>query len=221
MYENAAQTSGVSRPGGRKVGRKPTFSRREAIAAAFAEGVDSFTLAGVAKRLGVATPAIYRLFPSREDLVRACIEEAGSTIQLPELDDPWRDVLQMWANECWRLSEEYPGISRLVFAMPTAPVQVESVITTYVESIVNNGKTPRQAVFALDFIGDTVFASHLGVETMRHKNVDGETGLDAMRKALEASESSLTAEDSWASRSILDSKVEFILRGLEYVWPEF
>jgi AcrR family transcriptional regulator len=162
---------------GRKVGRKPAFTANDVVAAAIAEGIDGFTLSAVAERLGVVTTAIYRLFPSREDLVIACLDAAGTTIAVPGPGMHWRDALRLWADECWRLCEEYPGLSRVVYAFPAATTRIERVLGAYAENLVAQGRTVRQAMFALDFIGDTVFASHLGVESMRAVREDGRTGL--------------------------------------------
>jgi AcrR family transcriptional regulator len=206
---------------GPKPGRKATFTAHDAVDAAIAEGIDRFTLSAVAERLGVVTAAIYRIFPSREDLAIACLDRAGSTIKTPEPDLHWRDSLRLWANECWRLCEEYPGLNRAVFAHPAATTRIESVVARYGENLVSQGKTVRQSMFALDFLGDTVFASHLGVEALRTIHENGKTGLDLMRDAVVSEDALFQPEESWAGRTIMDTKVEFILLGLEQHWPEF
>ncbi|XKK38812.1 TetR/AcrR family transcriptional regulator [Nocardiopsis sp. ARC36] len=207
-------------PGSRKVGRKPAFTAADVVAAAIAEGIDRFTLSAVADRLGVVTTAIYRLFPSREDLVIACLDAAGATIALPEPGAHWRAALRLWADECWRLCEEFPGLNRAVYIHPTAPTRIERVFRAYAENLGAQGKTPRQAMFALDFIGDTVFASHLGVEAMRTVDEDGRSGLDAVRDEIGDANAVLRPEDSWTGREVMDTKIEFILRGLPEHWPE-
>lgn len=207
--------------GGRKVGRKPSFTAAEVVAAAIAEGIDRFTLAAVARRLGVVTPAIYRLFPSRDELVLACLDAAGATLARPTTGMPWRAALRLWADECWRLCEEYPGLSRLVYSYPAAPTRIEPILRAYADHLGTHGKTPRQAMFALDFIGDTVFASHLGVESMRTVHSDGRTGLATVRDAVGDADVLLQPDESWTGRTVLDAKIEFILNGLGHHWPEF
>lgn len=206
--------------GGRKVGRKPTFTADDVVRAAIAEGMDRFTLAAVADRLGVVTAAIYRLFPARDDLVIACLDAAGATLSRPEPGMHWREALRLWADECWRLCEEFPGLVRTVYRYPAAPTRIEPIFRAYVEHLGGHGKTPRQAMFALDFIGDTVFASHLGVESMRTVNEDGLAGLDVVRDAVGDPDGAFRPSESWAGRQAMDTKVEFILAGLEHHWPE-
>ena len=209
-----------SRPGARKAGRRPAFTTLDVVDAAVAEGIDRFTLGAVADRLGVVAPAIYRLFPSRDDLVIACLDAAGGTIALPEPDASWRAALRLWADECWRVCEEYPGLERVVYAYPVAPIRITDVFRAYGDHLARHGKSERQAMFALDFIGDTVFASHLGVESMRAVRDDGRTGLETVRDAVGDFDGPLRPQPWWTERTTMDTKVEFILDGLEQRWPE-
>ncbi|AVL99481.1 TetR/AcrR family transcriptional regulator [Gordonia iterans] len=206
--------------GSRKVGRKPAFTADDVVAAAIAEGIDRFTLSAVAERLGVVTAAIYRLFPSRDDLVIACLDVAGSTLAVPEPGALWREVLQLWADECWRVCDEFPGLSRLVYTFAPAPSRVEHVFAAYAAALAAQGKTRGQAMFALDFIGDSVFASHLSVESMREVDDQGESGLDRIRRVLGDGDTPLAPDDSWVDRGAIDTKIDFILTGLERHWPE-
>ena len=219
--DRSAASANRGPSGGPRLGRKPAFSADDVVAAAVAEGIDRFTLSAVARRLGVVTAAIYRIFPSRDDLVIACLDTAGATIELPEPRMHWRETLRLWADECWRLCEDYPGLSRLVFAYPAAPTRIASVVEVYAGNLATQGKSRRQAMFALDFLGDTVFSCHLGVEAMRSVNGNGETGLDVFRDAVGDSDALFQPEGSWTGRKVLDTKVEFIITGLEQHWPEF
>ncbi|MFT3901432.1 MAG: TetR/AcrR family transcriptional regulator [Gordonia sp. (in: high G+C Gram-positive bacteria)] len=220
MHESTSATrSAGGVPGSRKVGRKPVFTAADVVAAAVAEGLDGFTLSAVAQRLGVVTAAIYRLFPSRDDLVVACLDTAAATLRTPAADADWRAALRLWADECWRVCEEYPGLNRLVYSYPTAFTRIDHVLGQYAEVLGRSGRTPGQAMFALDFIGDTVFASHLGVESMRASDESGDSGLDRVRGALDDG-AALKPQDSWADRGFVDKKVDFIIGGLERDWPE-
>ena len=79
----AALSGANALTGGPKLGRKPAFDAADVVAAAIAEGIDKFTLSAVARRLGVVTGAIYRTFPSRDDLVIACLDAAGARSRFP------------------------------------------------------------------------------------------------------------------------------------------
>jgi AcrR family transcriptional regulator len=206
--------------GGRKVGRKPAFDTADAVAAAFAEGIDRFTMSSVAARLGVVPAALYRLFPSRDDLVIACLDTAGATIARPEPGMTWRAALRAWADECWRLCEDHPGLESVLYSFPAAPTRIDEVFRAYADHLAQLGKTLPQVMFALDFIGDTVLASHLGVSSMRAVQDDGRTGLETVRDAVGDTEATLQPKEWWTGRRAMDTKVEFILTGLERDWPE-
>lgn len=207
-------------PGSRRVGRKPAFDAADVISAAIAEGVDRFTLSAVAERLGVATTAIYRIFPSRDALVIACLDAAGATLARPQPDMPWRETLRLWADECWRVCEEYPGLSRLVYSYPLAPTRITAVFSAYADDLTAQGRTHRQAMFAIGLLADTVFASRWSVEAMQTVNEKGTRGLDVVRDAVGNAGTPLRPAESWIKRDSTDTKVEFILTGLERNWPE-
>lgn len=203
----------------RKPGRKPAFTRRDVTDAAFALGLDTFTLGQVAQRLGVGASALYRLFDSRDAIVQACLDVIAGTIARPAADAPWRDALQMWADEAWRVCETYPGLSRVLFSFPTATASIERIIRTYAVPLTRAGKTPGQILFAFDFVGDTVTASHLGVQMMRETDENGRRGMDRLTDAV-AGSPFLTPEEGWTGEAFLRTKIAFILDSLEHTWPE-
>ncbi|MBL1079457.1 TetR/AcrR family transcriptional regulator [Nocardia sp. 2] len=205
---------------GKKVGRKPAFTEHDIIRAAMDEGLDTFTLAAVADRIGVGATAIYRLFGSRDEIVTACLDAVAATIALPEPGMGWREVLRQWANECWRICEDHPGLPRVVYSYAPAVTRITEVLDAYAASLACHDITSGQAGFALDFLGDTVFACHLGVQAMRAADRTGATGLDQVRAALGGTHSILHPHESWQQRGLVDTKVEFILTGLEHHWPE-
>ncbi|MGO3327497.1 TetR/AcrR family transcriptional regulator [Gordonia sp. (in: high G+C Gram-positive bacteria)] len=204
---------------GRRAGRKPAFSARDVVDAALAEGIDHFTLSAVAGRLGVATPAIYRLYRSRDDIVDAALDVIAESIRHPEIGAHWRDVLQLWSDEIWRICETYHGLNRVVYSYPTAFAHIEDAIGVYAAALAANGKSPGQAMFALDFLGDTVMSSHLGVEAMRSVDKDQTRALDRVREKISGA-SAMAPDEGWADRYFMDAKVGFVITALADNWPE-
>ncbi|NMO00607.1 TetR/AcrR family transcriptional regulator [Gordonia sp. TBRC 11910] len=219
MAHNARAGNATARAVGRKVGRKPAFTEDDVIAAAIDEGLDRFTMSAVAGRLGVVTAAIYRRFASREMIVVACLDHIAAGIRLPDDDADWRDVLVLWADECWRVCEDFPGLSRVVYEYAPAFTRIEGVLEGYARRLAEHGKTSGQSMFALDFIGDTVFACHLGVEALRTVDERGTSGFDRVRQAVDHG-SIIEPRESWRDRGVVDVKLDFILTGLENFWPE-
>jgi AcrR family transcriptional regulator len=199
---------------GRTVGRKPAFSATDVVRAALDEGVDSFTMTAVANRLGVVTAAIYRVFGSREELVFACLDAIAATFRVPEDGADWRGVLHLWADEGWRLCEENPGLDRAVYDYPAAFTRIEDVFAAYARALAVHGWTRGQAAFALDFIGDTVFSTHIGVQAHRAVDEDGVSGLERAR-ARSTAAAVLQPSDDWQDRGALDVKLAFVIRALD------
>lgn len=195
------------------------FTASDVVNAAIAEGVDTFTLSAVAERLGVATPAVYRLYRSRDDIVVAALDLIASSFRLPDEGASWREVLRLWADETWRICETYKGINRVVYSNPTAFTHIEDVIGAYADALGTSGKTPGQALFALDFIGDTVMASHLGVETMRAVDATNTTGLERARAGT-SDDAVMKPDEEWTDGAFMNAKVEFLIAALGHDWPE-
>ncbi|GAB2693374.1 TetR/AcrR family transcriptional regulator [Nocardia thraciensis] len=205
---------------GKKVGRKPAFTEDEVVRAALDLGIEKFTLAAVADRVGVVTTAIYRLFPSRDDIVIGCLDVIAATIRRPAPGSDWQAVLRQWSDECWRVCEEYPGLDRVVYSFAPAFTRIADVLSDYAAGMTAQGITHGQAMFALDFIGDNVFACHLSVDAMRTTDHRGTTGLEQVRAAVDDTTTGFRPQESWTDRGILDIKMDFIIKGLEHYWPE-
>lgn len=110
-----------SRSGGR-TGRPPKFTAEDAVHAALDLGVNDFTMSRVASALHVTTPALYRLYPSRDTLLDACLREiAGQVPPLPDTGD-WRDLLEHLAEVEWTLFTRYPGLDT-VFTTYARPIR--------------------------------------------------------------------------------------------------
>lgn len=204
---------------GRKTGPKPSFTRADVLDTALELGIADFTLSAIARRLGVVTPALYRVFPSRDAVLDACLARVAATIQTPEPGTAWQDALRLWASECWRMCEEVPGLARTLYAYPTAFAHIEDPLRGYVRVVEEHGRSRMQAAFALDFIGDTVMACRLGIESMRATDAAGTSGLERAQDRISV-DHLFQPDDSWSERGFVDVKVDFIIEGLERHWPE-
>lgn len=204
---------------GRKTGPKPSFTREDVVDAAVEIGIDTFTLAQVAKRIGVVTSAVYRRFDSRDDLLDACLAKVASAMAVPEPGMSWQDICRLWAGECWRICEDFPGLARVVFSYGPAFVQVGKVAAAYAAALETHGYSVGQSAFALDFLGDTVLSCWLGVDSMKATDVSGESGLSRATARLDE-DHPFQPNESWGDRGFTDLKVDFIIDGLERRWPE-
>ena len=210
---------------GRKTGPKPRFGSEDAIAAAISQGLDAFTVASVAKVLGVAPPAIYRLFSSRDELVDAALAKAARSLKVDLHSSSWEELLRSYSHETWRLCEEFPGLSTVIFNYPLAFTHILPKATQLMHELVALGLEEDQASFAIDFIGDSVLGTHISITAMRRVDGQGKSGLERVQDRLQVlgvtstEELPISPDDSWLSNGNLDRKLEFIIAGLRQGWP--
>lgn len=209
---------------GRKTGPKPKFTTADVVDAALGIGIDRFTMANVAKKVGVGAPSLYRLFDSRDDLVGACLEEiAHSNPWKPTTQRDvitWPDLLRKWSKYCWDLCEKYPGFALTLFTYPFPQVHFFKVFPHILEDFKNAGLDEDILLYALDFIGDTVITINLSLATYRTPAED-DNRRKLLKKNFELSNQQL-AQDLTATmrstdlyRDLVVPKTDFIIAALE------
>lgn len=149
---------------GRRTGPKPSFNADDVVDAAFAGGLHVMTLAGVARSLGVAPQTLYRVYPSRDAVVVACLERAAATLSAPDPALPWSDQLRDWAESAWRVCEEFPGLDVTIHSFPYPHIAVLPVIAALRGGLADAG-FPGDADLAIDMVGDIAVLAHMGVTT--------------------------------------------------------
>lgn len=216
---------------GKRPGPKPTFSLSDAVRAALALGIDRFTMGGVARELGVAPSALYRVVPDRDALIREALASIITHHTAPSHDQPWQDQLRELADGTWELLDQHPGLAAVALTTPQAEDAATGFLAGVVEGLVGAGLEPSDALFAVDFVVDTVMVSHLGYSArVDAEQAAGEPGhtdaadavtpqdLSARAAALatgtEASEV-FVPERIATTRSWLARKIELIIGGIE------
>mgnify|MGYP000009129807 FL=1 len=198
---------------GRPTGPKPGFTRAEVVAAALALGVADFTLAGVAARLGVATSALYRTISSREDLLRACLDEIAARIDFAPDPDDWRRNARNQADALWTELEASPGLDRVLLTVPWAAECFADTIGAAHRAFMAAGMSQEDAALAVDVVGDTVISSHVGVTALR-ADWRGGAGPRPGRGA-SALPTPFHLDPAWLERGWLDRKIDLLVDGLE------
>ena len=148
----------------RKTGPKPTFDREDVINQALAIGLDKFTMSEVAKGLGVATSALYRIY-SRDTLLTACIEHiTDSPREYPDGD--WKELLRDYAYYLSRMCSTYPGLAQALLSHPNSLFAYRKHVTNLLERLNDAGFSRGQALFAIDVV--TLSLIHISEPTRRH-----------------------------------------------------
>lgn len=197
----------------KKRGPAPRFTIGDAVAAAFELGIDQFTMAQVASRLSVTPPALYRVVSSREELLRLSFAAVAAEMRPPDPQHSWQQQLRDFAEALWDLCEAHPGMPRAVIGSPQLHSEVWAQLGRFADAVQAAGcPLPRETViFALDFLGDTVATTHMGIASMNSSE-----GSDSAAPA--TGRSPFMAEPSATERGYLDRKIDFIITGLESGW---
>ena len=208
---------------GRPTGPRPGFSRDDVVDAALEIGIAEFTLTAVAKQLGVAVSGLYRTITSREDLLAACLERIAAQIEVPRPGKRWPDTVRAHAEAVWEMLERYPGLAGVIMGVPWAHQVFARPVSQACQALIEGGLEADEAGVVLDFVGDTVIATHAQIEVMRSpvapSGPGGPTGLEETSRFAAAADrpalpEALTPNESWLERGGLDRKIEIIIRGV-------
>lgn len=229
---------------GKKTGPKPRFTVEEVVDAALDIGIGSFTLADVARRLGVATSALYRVVDGRDALVDLCLRRWIERVPMPDPSLGWQDQLRAFADALWEAHAGNPGMVAAMIDRPQTVQHVYGPLAEFCRALDAAGLEggPGRIAFAVDFVADTVHMAYLGSQRYggAGRGTDGQgtegqdaegqdadgRGADAQRdgdaeaggeEVLREYVEGVGAQDEpdWSYRTWLRRKVEFIVAGLE------
>lgn len=137
----------------RQAGRRPRFSADDVVRTAMELGLRSFSVAAVARELGVTTAAVYRRFPSHRALLEECINRILAEVPPLSEEVSWQDSLRRAADQWWVLCLKYP---ELPIVVSDYEEQVSRFITlpfeTYGQRLIDNGFTLQQAYFSASLL---------------------------------------------------------------------
>lgn len=105
-------------------GPKPRTSLAEVVAAgvaiADAEGLAALSIRKVASRLGIGAMSIYTYVPGRSELVELMIDYVYGEHAIPDPALAWRQQVEQWARETWRIYSAHPWL--LDYNMARLPI---------------------------------------------------------------------------------------------------
>lgn len=176
--------------------------------AALDEGVASFSMPSVARRLGVAHSGLYRYVADREALLLTAIDRAINTIEWPSADQPWDDLLRAVGETLWDLSDRYPGVDRATLTASHAPPAAIRLIEGYVEQLHRDGFSLEDAAVAVNFVISVTMTASADMARLRR------AGHSTVAKANSATLKAYDADEAHADRGWYDRKLDIVLRGI-------
>src|SRR5215217_4196250 len=137
----------------RRPGPEPRFTpeelARRALAIMDAHGSEALTMRRLAEELGIGTMAIYRYFPSKNDLMDAAIDVAAPELELPEPGaGPWKEQLAELARALFQAGLRHPSVARERFDRPLQSPAAMRVTDRAIALLLEAGLSKRDVVAA-------------------------------------------------------------------------
>ncbi len=192
----------------RKPGRPRALTVDQIAQAALDDGVDTFSMPSVARRLGVAHSGLYRYVNDRETLLITAVDRAVNTIEWPDADQPWDQLLRAIGEKVWELCDNFPGLDRASLAASRAAPTAIALIETYVAQLHEEGFAPEDAALAVSFVINQTMMSSADMARIRRNGHSTVAGSDSdVLKAYDSDEA--RSDRGWYPR-----KLDIILTGL-------
>ncbi|MCS4491653.1 TetR/AcrR family transcriptional regulator [Corynebacterium sp. ES2794-CONJ1] len=202
----------------KKTGPKPKFNESDLVRIALKRGVDKFTLADIARELGVSSPSLYRLVQTRNDIVHLCLEHGLSQLTLPKDEMGWQDALRFLVKQLWDLFERYPGFEKAMLETPAAHVHALDYYRDISGYLVAKGFPVDYANvdFLITMLGELTVTGHIAHSTLQRVHEGGETGLNEARERISGiSDQAFSPLESWMDAGKLGQYVERIIQAVE------
>ena len=157
------KSEGTTLPKRRAPGRPSRLSREQIIEAALnqldEDGLSTFSLTRLSRRLGISVMALYTYFPSREAMLDAVTDSIFAEFVTPPETGAWQARLETWVSSIHQLFVRRPIGLRLVR-------QQEGIFPSWwqnwvpmVRILEEAGLTGAELSFAATWVGETVMAT--------------------------------------------------------------
>lgn len=138
----------------RRPGRPRSLSLELIVDAVLEDGIATFSMPSIAARLGVAHSGLYRYVKDRDELLVHAIEAAALSVDWPDADKPWRELLRDITRSVWAICERYPGYDVVALSPPKWPQRVVEQVVPYIASLHDQGFTIEDATVAVQIAGN-------------------------------------------------------------------
>jgi len=192
----------------RKPGRPRALTVDVIATAALDDGIATFSMPSVARRLGVAHSGLYRYVVDRDDLLVQALDKAFLSTTWPEPDLPWEELLQEIGHAVWRACDAYPGLDRASQLAPKPSPALLAKMDGWISSLHGQGFLIDDAAVAAEFVIALALdssAQMARLARMERDNLSRDTTPDL--KAFDT-------DEVWTGRGMYVRKLEIFLTGL-------
>jgi AcrR family transcriptional regulator len=194
----------------RKPGRPRALTVDVIAAAALEDGIATFSMPSVARRLGVAHSGLYRYVTDRDDLLVRTLDRAFLGTSWPSGDLPWDELLREIGHAVWRACDAHPGLDRASQMAHRPSPALLTMMDAWVTSLRDQQFTPEDAAVAVEFvISLSLDCSAQMARLARAERSD----LEVQGKEIPVLKA-FDNDEVWSGRGMYDRKLEIFVAGL-------
>nr|MCW2727521.1 hypothetical protein [Aeromicrobium sp.] len=192
----------------RKPGRPRALTVDVIAAAALDDGVATFSMPSVARRLGVAHSGLYRYVADRDDLLVQALDKAFLSTTWPEGDLPWDELLTEIGHSVWRACDLHPGLDRATQLAPKPAPTLLQMMSGWVDTLHDQHFLVEDAAVAVEFVITLALDSSSQMARLaRMERADLRRDDIPVLKAFDT-------DEVWLGRGIYDRKLDIFIAGL-------
>lgn len=188
-------------------GRPPGLTLEQITDAALADGIATFTMPSIGRRLGVAHSGLYRYVTSNEQVRVLALDKIARQTSWPSPEQAWREQLVSIGETFWRICETYPGYATAALSTEHVSPGFVEAMTPHVRSMVAQGHELVAATASIEFIANMTLNSAIAAERLRQ--------LQERPDAPEHSIEGFDDPDMWAGRGWYQRHLDVYLDGLQ------
>ena len=193
----------------RKPGRPRALTVGVIAQAALDDGIDTFSMPSVARRLGVAHSGLYRYVADRDDLLIQALDLAFTSIVWPGVDLPWETLIREIGESVWAACDAHPGLDRASQLAPRPAPSVVAHMEQWVKAVEDQQFVPEDAAVAVEFvIALTLDCSTQMARLRKMDQAHADRGEIPVIKPYDT-------DEVWKGRGLYGRKLDIFIAGLQ------
>lgn len=192
----------------RKPGRPRALTVDVIAAAALEDGIATFSMPSVARRLGVAHSGLYRYVTDRDDLLVQALDKAFLATTWPSGDVDWDELMREIGHSVWRACDAHPGLDRASQMAPKPSPALLGMMDAWITSLQDQHIVPDDAAVAVEFV--ITLALDCSAQMARLARMERAHLKREDIPVLKAYDN----DEVWSGRGMYDRKLEIFLAGL-------